>query len=60
VLARYGVANYVTGTLGVVGPVRMHYGRAISAVRFVAGVLGEMVYDFYQPAISSTYSDSLP
>jgi heat-inducible transcriptional repressor len=53
VLARYGVANYVTGTMGVVGPVRMHYGRAISAVRFVAGVLGEMVYDFYQPAIST-------
>ncbi len=51
VLARYGVANHVTGALGVVGPVRMHYGRAISAVRFVAGVLGEMVYDFYQPAI---------
>jgi heat-inducible transcriptional repressor len=53
VLARYGVANYVTGTMGVVGPVRMHYGRAISAVRFVAGVLGEMVSDFYQPAITS-------
>jgi heat-inducible transcriptional repressor len=51
VLARYGVANYVTGTMGVVGPVRMHYGRAISAVRFVASVLGELVYDFYQPAI---------
>ena len=54
VLARYGVANYVTGTMGVVGPVRMHYGRAISAVRFVASMLGEMVYDFYQPAISTS------
>lgn len=59
VLARYGIANYVTGTMGVVGPVRMHYGRAISAVRFVAGVLGEMVYDLYQPEIpTGTINDS--
>jgi heat-inducible transcriptional repressor len=49
ILARYGVANYATGALGVVGPVRMQYGRAISAVRFVAGVLSELVYDIYQP-----------
>ncbi len=49
VLARYGVADYATGSLGVVGPVRMHYGRAISAVRFVAGILGELVYEIYQP-----------
>jgi len=49
VLARYGIADYATGALGVVGPIRMQYGRAISAVRFVAGVLGELVYDIYQP-----------
>jgi heat-inducible transcriptional repressor len=49
VVTRYGVADYATGTLGVVGPIRMHYGRAISAVRFVANMLGELVYDIYQP-----------
>ncbi len=49
VLARYGVANHATGALGVVGPIRMGYGRAISVVRFVADVLGELVYDMYQP-----------
>lgn len=49
VLARYGVANYATGALGVVGPIRMAYGRAISVVRFVADMLGELVYDMYQP-----------
>ena len=53
VLARYGIANYATGTLGVVGPIRMHYARAISAVRFVANVLGELVYDIYQPDLRS-------
>jgi heat-inducible transcriptional repressor len=55
VLARYGVANYATGTLGIVGPIRMHYGRAVSAVRFVASVLGELVYDIYQPNRNSDY-----
>jgi heat-inducible transcriptional repressor len=54
VLARYGAPDYATGTLGVVGPIRMHYGRAISAVRFVANVLGELVYDTYQPDIKTT------
>jgi len=45
VLSRYGVAGLATGALGVLGPTRMGYGRAISAVRFVAGLLSELVYD---------------
>jgi len=49
ILTRYGVPNYATGALGVMGPIRMHYGRAVSAVRFVANVLGELVYEIYQP-----------
>ena len=47
VLGRYGVAGFATGALGVVGPTRMFYGRAISAVRFVSEVLSDMVYDMY-------------
>jgi heat-inducible transcriptional repressor len=47
VLSRYGVAGLATGALGVLGPTRMGYGRAISAVRFVAGVLSELVYDVF-------------
>jgi heat-inducible transcriptional repressor len=47
VLARYGVTGSITGALGVVGPTRMFYGRAISAVRFVAGLLSDLVYDMY-------------
>ena len=47
VLARYGVVGFATGALGVVGPTRMFYGRAISAVRFVAGLLSDLVYDMY-------------
>ena len=39
VLARYGVPGLATGTLGVLGPMRMSYARTIPTVRFVAGVL---------------------
>jgi heat-inducible transcriptional repressor len=47
VLTRYGVSDFSTGALGVVGPTRMFYGRAISAVRLVAGLLSELVHDMY-------------
>ncbi|MBI3739808.1 MAG: hypothetical protein HY258_12240, partial [Chloroflexi bacterium] len=45
VLARYGVPGMATGTLGVLGPMRMSYARAIPAVRYVAGVLSDLVND---------------
>ncbi len=43
VLARYGVPGMATGTLGVLGPMRMPYGHTISTVRFVAGLLSDFV-----------------
>ena len=45
VISSYGVADHATGMLGVVGPLRMSYGRTISAVRFVAAVMSDMVSD---------------
>jgi heat-inducible transcriptional repressor len=43
VLARYGAPGLSTGTLGVLGPMRMPYGRTISMVRFLAGLLSDLV-----------------
>ena len=43
VLARYGVPGIVTGALGVLGPMRMPYGRTISTVKFVADLLSDLV-----------------
>jgi heat-inducible transcriptional repressor len=43
VLARYGVPEIATGFLGVLGPVRMAYGNAISTVHFVSGLLSNLV-----------------
>lgn len=43
VLARYGVQGLATGMLGVLGPMRMSYARTIPTVRFVAGLLSDLV-----------------
>jgi len=43
VLARYGDPNTLTGSVGVLGPIRMPYDRTISTVRFVANVLSDLV-----------------
>ena len=43
VLARYGTPGLATGALGVLGPMRMPYGRTISTVRFVAALLSDLV-----------------
>lgn len=43
VLARYGSPGYATGMLGVLGPMRMAYGRSISVVRFLSGLLSDLV-----------------
>jgi heat-inducible transcriptional repressor len=45
VLARYGSPGLAIGTLGVLGPMRMSYGRTISTVRFVASLLSDLVED---------------
>jgi len=45
VLARYGSPDLATGTLGVLGPMRMPYGRTISTVRFISSLLSELVVE---------------
>jgi len=47
VLSRYGVNRHVTGDLGVLGPRRMPYGRAISAVRYVSNLMSELIHELY-------------
>jgi heat-inducible transcriptional repressor len=45
VMTRYGVSDYATGTLGLIGPMRMPYGRAVSTVRYVSRLLSDLVSD---------------
>jgi len=43
VLSRYGAAGLATGTLGVLGSMRMQYGRTIPLVRYLSRLMSEMV-----------------
>lgn len=45
VLARYGAPGLLTGAVGVIGPMRMAYGRSVSTVRFVSGLLSDLVIE---------------
>lgn len=47
VIARYGAAEIATGALGVFGPTRMAYERAIGTVRYVAKLMTELVCETY-------------
>lgn len=46
VLSTYG-HSLASGALGVLGPTRLHYGRAISAVRYVAGLMTDLLVEIY-------------
>jgi len=47
VMARYGPPEEAVGVLGVFGPVRLPYERAVSSVRYVARLMTELVRDLY-------------
>lgn len=43
VMSNYGVSDQARGALGIIGPKRMDYPRAIAAVNYVSGLLSELV-----------------
>lgn len=47
ILARYGVMDQFSGTVAVIGPTRMSYGRNVAAVRYVANLMSGFVYEYY-------------
>jgi heat-inducible transcriptional repressor len=47
VLAPYGRQGQATGVIGVLGPTRMAYPHAISTVRYVSGLMNELVDHLY-------------
>jgi heat-inducible transcriptional repressor len=48
VAAPYGLSNRNLGTVSLLGPARMDYGKAIDAVRSAAGQLSRFVEDIYE------------
>jgi heat-inducible transcriptional repressor len=47
VVSPYGVSGEAVGALGVMGPMRMPYSRAISTVRYVAGLMSDLFRELY-------------
>jgi heat-inducible transcriptional repressor len=47
VLAPYGRSGRAVGVVGVLGPRRMAYPHAIGTVRYVSGLLNELVDHLY-------------
>ena len=47
ILAPYGRPGRATGVVGVLGPTRMAYPHAISTVRYVSGLMNELVDTLY-------------
>jgi len=43
ILSKYGSPGVASGTLGILGPMRMPYGHSISTVRFLAGILSDFI-----------------
>jgi heat-inducible transcriptional repressor len=48
ILSRYGVPGQASGAVGVLGPTHINYGRAISAVNYVSGVMTNMLANVYE------------
>ena len=47
VIGSYGLNPNVTGLIGIVGPTRMYYERSISTVRYMAGLMSDMMQELY-------------
>jgi heat-inducible transcriptional repressor len=47
VASSYGVPGKVSGAIGVVGPTRMHYARAISTVRYMSSIMSRLTRELY-------------
>ena len=47
VISQYGLPQEAVGTIGVIGPTRMPYARAISAISYLSSVLSRLVAELY-------------
>jgi heat-inducible transcriptional repressor len=47
VISQYGLPQEAIGTIGVIGPTRMPYARAISTISYLSSVLSKLVAELY-------------
>ena len=57
ILSRYGVVEEFTGTLAVIGPMRMPYARNVAAVRLVADLMSGFIDEYYSDSPATDYHE---
>ena len=57
VISQYGIHNGAVGTIGVVGPTRMSYARAIPTVGYLSNVLSRLVAELYEKELEEVDRD---
>lgn len=57
VLSRYGIPGKLSGAIGVIGPMHLNYGRAISSVQYVSSMMTNMLVRLYGDEASDEPSD---
>jgi heat-inducible transcriptional repressor len=60
IAARYGAPGGPSGMLGIVGPTRMQYGRAIAVVRHLTQVLNDLLAEAYAETYETGASGAGP
>lgn len=58
ILSRYGAPEHFTGTVAVIGPTRMPYGRNVAAVQYVADLMSGFLVDYLLETPSLTESQN--
>ncbi len=48
VISRYGIPGHLSGTLGLLGPTHINYGRAVSIVSYVSNLMTAMLTNLYE------------
>ncbi len=60
ILSRYGTLDQFSGTIAVIGPMRMPYARNVAAVRYVADLMSSFLGDYYYlnaPAVDNNVDE---
>lgn len=60
VVGRYGLPGQLSGALGVLGPTHIDYERAISVVRYIAGLMTDMLENLYNTPDAPPLPPSTP
>ena len=45
VLTGYGIPERISGIVGIIGPMRMHYHTTMSLVGYLSSVMSELIYE---------------